>query len=96
MIKVVAILIERNNNYLIAKRLTGNPNVFGKWEFSIGKASSYVYLGKCDYVSHNGSRPVSIIWKLIHKITGKYLEDIHRNIIDDYQKLADSTVMDIP
>ena len=37
MIKVVAALIEKDNNVLIAKRLTGDPNVFGKWEFPGGK-----------------------------------------------------------
>lgn len=37
MIKVVAALIEKNNNVLLAKRSTGDPNVMGKWEFPGGK-----------------------------------------------------------
>ncbi len=37
MINVVAALIEKDNKYLIAKRSTGDPNVFGKWEFPGGK-----------------------------------------------------------
>lgn len=37
MITVVAALIKKDNNYLIAKRSTGDPNVFGKWEFPGGK-----------------------------------------------------------
>lgn len=37
MIKVVAALIEKDNKVLIAKRSTGDPNVFGKWEFPGGK-----------------------------------------------------------
>ena len=37
MITVVAALIVRNNKILIAKRSTGDPNVFGKWEFPGGK-----------------------------------------------------------
>ena len=37
MITVVAALIVRNNKVLIAKRSTGDPNVFGKWEFPGGK-----------------------------------------------------------
>ena len=37
MIKVVAALIEKDNKVLIAKRLTGDPNVFGKWKFPGGK-----------------------------------------------------------
>lgn len=37
MIIVVAALIERDNKILIARRSTGDPNVFGKWEFPGGK-----------------------------------------------------------
>ena len=37
LIKVVAALIEKNNKVLIAKRSTGDPNVYGKWDFSGGK-----------------------------------------------------------
>ena len=37
MITVVAALIEKDNKYLIAKRLTGDENVYGKWEFPGGK-----------------------------------------------------------
>ena len=37
MIKVVAALIENDNKVLLAKRSTGDPNVFGKWEFPGGK-----------------------------------------------------------
>ena len=37
MIKVVAALIENDNKVLIARRLTGDTNVFGKWEFPGGK-----------------------------------------------------------
>ena len=37
MIKVVAALIQKNSKILIARRSTGDPNVFGKWEFPGGK-----------------------------------------------------------
>lgn len=37
MINVVAALIEKDNNYLIAKRSTGDLNSLGKWEFPGGK-----------------------------------------------------------
>lgn len=39
MIKVVAALIEKNGKYLIAKRLDGNREVVGKWEFPGGKVN---------------------------------------------------------
>lgn len=38
------------------------------------QASPYIYLGEADYISHSGSKPVGIIWKLKHKIPAKYLE----------------------
>lgn len=37
MIKVVAALIENNNQVLLARRSTGDFNVLGKWEFPGGK-----------------------------------------------------------
>ena len=37
MIKVVAALIKKDNKVLIAKRATGDENVYGKWEFPGGK-----------------------------------------------------------
>jgi len=36
-IDVVAALIHKDDKVLIAKRLTGDENVFGKWEFPGGK-----------------------------------------------------------
>lgn len=37
VIKVVAALIKKEDKMLIARRFTGDPNVFGKWEFPGGK-----------------------------------------------------------
>ena len=37
IIKVVAALIEKDGKYLIARRSTGDSDVFGKWEFPGGK-----------------------------------------------------------
>ena len=38
------------------------------------QASPYIYLGEAEYVSHSGSKPVGIVWKLKHKIPAKYLD----------------------
>ena len=40
MITVVAALIKKDNKILLAKRSTGDPNVFGKWEFPGGKVEN--------------------------------------------------------
>lgn len=37
MINVVDTLIKNDDKELISKRSTGDPNVFGKWEFPGGK-----------------------------------------------------------
>lgn len=39
-ILVVAALIKKNNDVLIARRSTGDENVLGKWEFPGGKVES--------------------------------------------------------
>lgn len=39
-ILVVAALIKKDNNVLIARRSTGDENVLGKWEFPGGKVES--------------------------------------------------------
>lgn len=42
MIKVVAALIIKENKVLIAKRSTGDLNVYGKWEFPGGKVEEVI------------------------------------------------------
>lgn len=39
VVKVVAALIEKDGKYLIAKRSTGDVNMYGKWEFPGGKVA---------------------------------------------------------
>jgi hypothetical protein len=33
-----------------------------------GLSAPYYFLGPCEYVSHEGSRPVSIVWRLLHQV----------------------------
>lgn len=37
-------------------------------------AAPYTFLGTADYVSHHGSRPMNIVWRLHHEIPAKYLK----------------------
>jgi len=46
-----------------------------------GKASPYIYLGECEYVSHSGERPVSFIWKLEHEIPAKYISKANKSVL---------------
>ncbi len=54
-ILVVAALIKKNNNVLIARRSTGDENVLGKWEFPGGKVEPNetvdLRLYECEYIS---------------------------------------------
>ena len=42
------------------------------------KAGVYTCLGYCDYVKHEGSKPMSILWKLREPIPAKYLRRTNR------------------
>lgn len=46
------------------------------------ESEPYAFLGKADYVKHEGSRPMSIIWKLEKPIPGKYLNETNKMIAD--------------
>jgi hypothetical protein len=41
-------------------------------------ASPYFFLGPADYVSHTGSRPMSIIWRLHHPMPGRLIRTTAR------------------
>jgi hypothetical protein len=36
-----------------------------------GLTAPYVFLGPCDYVSHEGSRPMSIVWRMRHAVPAR-------------------------
>ena len=46
-----------------------------------GKASPYIYLGECTYVSHQGNNPVSFVWNLKNNIPGKFISEANKNIL---------------
>ena len=46
-----------------------------------GLSAPYAYLGPCQYISHQGSRPMSIIWKLRHPVPARLFRVMARQII---------------
>jgi len=38
----------------------------------------YYYLGPCDYVSHSGSRPISLVWRLRHTVPARLFRAMAR------------------
>lgn len=43
-----------------------------------GQASPYTFLGPADYVSHHGTRPMNINWRLRYKLPAKLLRNVRR------------------
>ena len=43
-----------------------------------GTAAAYTYLGCASYVSHEGSRPMNVIWRLHRPIPAKYLKKTNK------------------
>ena len=46
-----------------------------------GNTVPYTFLGTADYVSHNGSRPMNIVWKLKKPIPAKYLKRTNKLVV---------------
>lgn len=46
-----------------------------------GNAAPYTYLGTAKYVSHNGSRPMNITWRLDAPIPAKYLKKTKKLVV---------------
>jgi Domain of unknown function (DUF3427) len=61
--------IERGSTILLFVRQKKRRN---------GLASAYCFLGPADYVSHQGSRPMNIIWRLRHPMPAKFLQKAAR------------------
>ena len=46
-----------------------------------GGAAAYTFLGTADYIKHEGSRPMSITWKLERPIPAKYLKVTNQLVV---------------
>lgn len=46
-----------------------------------GLAAPYSFLGPADYVSHEGSRPISIVWKLLHPMPARLVRTTARQAV---------------
>ena len=47
-----------------------------------GFTENYSILGFCDYVSHEGSRPISFVWKMRNKIPAKFIEKTSKLMVN--------------
>lgn len=46
-----------------------------------GKTAPYTYLGTANYVSHEGSRPMNITWRLDRPIPAKFLKKTNKLVV---------------
>lgn len=46
-----------------------------------GNAAPYTFLGTADYVRHNGSKPMNVVWKLHRAIPAKYLKKTNKLVV---------------
>lgn len=69
----------------IGHRQTGNHILLFVREFKVdavsGTAGSYTYLGKAHYLSHEGSKPMNITWKLERPIPAKFLKKTNKLVV---------------
>ena len=52
-----------------------------KSDRKFGTTEAYTYLGTANYVSHTGSRPMNITWKLDNPIPAKYLKKTNKLVV---------------
>jgi hypothetical protein len=46
-----------------------------------GLASPYTYLGEAEYVSHNGSMPISFVWRLKEEMSAGMMRVANKSIV---------------
>lgn len=47
-----------------------------------GNASPYIFLGNARYVSHKGSKPIQIVWKMDHSIPEKIIRESRLKVVN--------------
>ncbi len=46
-----------------------------------GLSAPYCFVGPCEHVSHEGSRPISIVWKLVHPVPARLFRVMARQSV---------------
>ncbi len=72
---------ETARRYVEHKQKDHNISLFVREYKKTGAyTSSYMYLGNADYVSHNGNKPISFVWKLHEKIPAAMLPKANKSV----------------
>ncbi len=64
---------ETGTRYIRHREMGYTPLLFVRESRKLpsGLSAPYFFLGPCDYLSHTGSRPMSIVWELLHKVPAR-------------------------
>ena len=67
----------------INHRQTGDRELIFVREYKNNKlgAAPYTFLGIADYVSHEGSKPMNVVWKLREPIPAKYIKKTNKLVV---------------
>ena len=67
----------------INHRKTGDRELIFVREYKNNKlgAAPYTFLGIADYVRHEGSKPMNIVWKLREPIPAKYIKRTNKLVV---------------
>ena len=73
---------DTGQRYIRHKEMGYTPLLFVRETKNLpsGIAAPYHYLGPCTYLSHTGSRPISITWRLEHNVPTRLLRTMARQI----------------
>jgi hypothetical protein len=71
---------QTGQRYLHHRKMGYTPLLFVRETRSLpsGLSSPYVFLGPCEYLSHQGSRPISIVWRLHHSVPARLFRTMAR------------------
>lgn len=66
--------------YLHHRAMGYTPLLFVRENKSLtsGLSAPYCFLGPCEHLSHQGSRPISIVWRLQHGVPARLLRAMAR------------------
>ncbi|MCO6456689.1 MAG: DUF3427 domain-containing protein [Pirellulaceae bacterium] len=69
--------------YIHHRELGYTPLLFVRETKSLpsGLSAPYYFLGPCRYLSHSGSRPVSIVWELRHPVPARLMRVMARQLV---------------
>lgn len=57
------------------------PNTVREYKSNKLGAAPYTFLGLADYVSHEGSKPMNVVWKLHEPIPAKYIKKTNKLVV---------------